>query len=267
MGENINLKTPSGTTLNVLLVGCGKMGGALARRWQELQLCRQLVIVDPVTSASAVPAGFIPQVIVFAIKPQILGDIVKDYQSCAQNGALIVSVVAGKPLSFFATHLGAQSKVVRSMPNTPASIGQGITVACANSNVDTQEKAWASALLSAAGDVLWVDKEALLNPITALSGSGPAYVFLLMEVMTKAGIHIGLDAEMAKKLACKTVTGSAALFDASAGLSAAQLRENVTSPGGTTEAALDILMAKPGLQELFDRAFAAATQRAEELSQ
>jgi len=255
--------------LNVLLVGAGKMGGALAQRWQELQICQRLVIVEPalhIKSFKDIPADFSPQVIVFAVKPQTLPEIVKDYQGFAGQGALCLSIAAGKPVSFFEKYLGTKAKIVRSMPNLPASIGKGITVAYANQNVSAAEKKMASSLLSAVGEVLWVEKEGLLNPVTALSGSGPAYIFLLIETMTKAGMHIGLDPVMAEKLARQTVIGSAALAEASAGISAQQLRENVTSPGGTTQAALEVLMAQSGIQELFDRALAAATKRAEELS-
>ena len=252
--------------MNVLLVGCGRMGGALAQRWQALKICRQLVIVDPVTSSKEIPVGFKPQVIVFAVKPQILGDMIGDYRSFAAEGALVVSIVTGKLVTFFEKHLGAGAKIIRSMPNTPAAIGKGITVATANRNVSAVEKEQAAALLGAVGEVLWVDKESLLDPVTALSGSGPAYVFLLIEAMAKAGIHIGLDPAMAEKLARQTVIGSAALAEASPDVSAAKLRENVTSPNGTTQAALDVLMRSSGLQELFNQALAAAAKRAEELS-
>jgi len=152
------------------------------------------------------------------------------------------------------------------MPNTPASIGEGITVAYANANVSPTQKMQAEALLESVGDALWVENEALLNPVTALSGSGPAYVFLLIEALAKAGQSIGLEPAMAEKLARQTVIGSAALAKASPEVSAAQLRENVTSPGGTTAAALAVLMAEPGLQKLMTQALDAATKRAEELS-
>jgi pyrroline-5-carboxylate reductase len=256
--------------LDVLLVGAGKMGGALAQRWQELNICRRLVIVEPtapqIKSFKDIPAGFIPQVIVFAVKPQTLPETIKDYQGFAGQGALCLSIAAGKPVSFFEQYLGTKARIVRSMPNLPASIGKGITVAYANRNVSATEKEWAASLLGAVGHVLWVEKENFLDPVTALSGSGPAYIFLLIETLTKAGIHIGLTPLMAEKLARQTVIGSAALAEASADISAEQLRQNVTSPGGTTQAALEVLMAQPGLQELFDRALAAATKRAKELS-
>lgn len=249
--------------MNVLLVGAGKMGGALAQRWQAQNICRNLVIVDPtaaIKSVADIPSGFKPDVIVFAVKPQMLAEVAPQYKAYAE--ALAVSIAAGKPLSFFEQFF---AKAVRAMPNTPAAIGQGITVACANKNVSSAEKEQAATLLGAVGDVLWVEKEELLNPVTALSGSGPAYIFLLIETLTKAGIKIGLDAAMAEKLARQTVIGSAALAKEDTS-PAAQLRQNVTSPGGTTEAALKVLMAEPGIQKIFDEALAAATKRAEELS-
>lgn len=255
---------------SVLLVGCGKMGGAMAQRWQEKKICSKLVIVDPASSGIAsvkdVPSTFKPQVIVFAVKPQSLPDMIQDYKIYADQGALFISIAAGKTVSFFEQVLGEKAKIVRSMPNLPASIGQGITAAYANAPVVMQDKAWAETLLKAVGDVVWVEKENLIDPVTALSGSGPAYVFLLIETLTKAGIHIGLDPAMAERLARQTVIGSAALAAENADISAATLRENVTSRGGTTQAALDILMATPGVQDLFDRALTAARQRAEELS-
>ena len=240
------------------------MGGALAQRWQTEHA---LIIVDPISSQiksfKEIPAGFKPQVIVFAVKPQALAETVQDYKAYA--GALFISIAAGKPISFFESQLGTTAKIIRSMPNTPAAIGKGITVACANKNVSAAEKEQAAKLLRAVGEVLWAEKESLLNPVTALSGSGPAYIFLLIETLTKAGLHIGLEENMAEKLARQTVIGSAALAAADPA-SAADLRKNVTSPNGTTEAALKVLMAEPGIQELFNRALNAATVRAEELS-
>jgi pyrroline-5-carboxylate reductase len=261
---------------NVLLVGCGKMGGALLRRWQELGLYKEIYVVEPtpinvlaarqVPDFQHIPAAFKPNVIVFAVKPQVLPDVAKLYKGFAAKGALILSIAAGKPIGFFEKELGKKACIVRSMPNTPAAIGEGITVACANRNVSKPQKAQAAALLGSVGEVLWVENEKLLNPVTALSGSGPAYVFLLIEALTEAGKKIGLDSKMAEKLARQTVIGSAALAKDSASITAKKLRENVTSPGGTTAAALEILMASNGVQPLFDKALTAATKRAEELS-
>ncbi len=261
---------------NVLLVGCGKMGGALLRRWQELGLYKYICIIEPspiavlaakqVPDFKSIPEGFKPSVIVMAEKPQVLGDVTAQYKDFAAKGALLLSIAAGKPISFFEKELGKKSAIVRAMPNTPAAIGEGITVACANASVTDTQKTQATALLAAVGEVLWVKEEKLLNPVTALSGSGPAYVFLMIEVLTEAGKKIGLEPQMAEKLARQTVIGSAALAKESADIPASKLRENVTSPAGTTAAALSVLMGKPGMQEVFDKALKAATKRAEELS-
>lgn len=260
----------------VLLVGCGKMGGALLRRWQEQALYSDIRIIEPhalewledkrVPALAQLPPDFTPEVIVMAVKPQVLPEMIGDYKSYSDKGALLLSIAAGKPVGFFEENLGATAAIVRAMPNTPASIGEGITVAFANSHVTAAQKAEASALLESVGEALWVAEEQLLNPVTALSGSGPAYVFLLIEVLAKAGQSIGLDAALAEKLARQTVIGSAALAKASPETPAAKLRENVTSPNGTTAAALAVLMADPGLQALMTKALEAATKRAEELS-
>jgi len=261
---------------NVLLVGCGKMGGALLRRWQELVLYKDICIIEPspinvlaakqVPDFASMPQDFKPGVIVMAVKPQVLPDMTAQYKDFTDKGAVILSIAAGKPVSFFEKELGKKAAVIRSMPNTPAAIGAGITVAYANKNVTATQKAQATQLLGAVGDVLWVDDEKLLNPVTALSGSGPAYVFLLIEAMAEAGRKLGLSKDMAEKLARQTVIGSALLAQDSSDVTPKKLRENVTSPGGTTAAALAVLMAKPGMQEIFDAALKAASTRAEELS-
>lgn len=262
--------------MNILLVGCGKMGSALLLRWRELQLYKDICVVDPgdlavagfthARSFAGLPQDFSPDIIIFAVKPQILPEVIGDYRALAQK-ALVISIAAGKPVSFFEQHLGDAAKIVRTMPNTPAAIGHGITVACANTHVDALDRETASSLLSAVGEVLWVENESLLDPVTALSGSGPAYVFLLIEAMAAAGVKARLDPVMAEKLARQTVIGSALLAQQSAETPASTLRENVTSPNGTTAAALAVLMAKDGgLQDLFDKAIEAATQRARELS-
>ncbi len=244
------------------------MGGAMARRWQDKNICEKLIIVDPaaslIKSFADIPKNFKPDVMVFAVKPQILPEMIDDYK--AWPDALAVTIAAGKPISFFAERLGAGAKIVRAMPNTPAAIGKGISVAVAGKNVSGAEKDRAAKLLGAVGEVLWAEEESLLNPVTALSGSGPAYVFLLIETMARAGAHMGLDPSMAEKLARQTVIGAAALAENDAATPADVLRQNVTSPGGTTEAALKVLMMDPGMQDLFNRALKAATRRAEDLS-
>jgi pyrroline-5-carboxylate reductase len=178
---------------------------------------------------------------------------------------LVLTIAAGRRVALFEKHLAPKAAVIRAMPNTPAAIGRGITVAYANTNVTPVQRALADDLLSAVGDVLWVDDEALLDPVTAVSGSGPAYVFLLAECLAEAARKVGLDATLADQLARATVTGAAALLQQSE-LSPAQLRENVTSPGGTTAAALDVLRRPDGLQRLLTEAVEAATRRGRDLA-
>lgn len=262
--------------INLLLVGCGKMGQALLDRWIERHLCAQVYVIEPAAIRADVPHvqllgdlpySYKPDVIVFAVKPQVLPDMLGPYKRFADMGTLFLSIAAGKPVPFFEEHLGDTAAIVRAMPNTPAAIGAGMTVACTNAAVSEIQKKQAQVLLSAAGDFLWVDDEKLLDPVTALSGSGPAYVFLLIEAMAAAGEKLGLDPATSARLARQTVIGSAALAQESPDIPASELRENVTSPGGTTAAALSVLMdGNNGLQQLFERALAAAALRAAELS-
>lgn len=254
----------------LILVGAGKMGGALLEGWQQASVADHIYVVDPsspacLASVNDIPVGAVIDAVVFAVKPQVLADVVADYVGHIASGALCVSIAAGKTVSFFENQFGASARIVRSMPNLPASIGRGVTVACANAPVTAADRDMATRLLSAVGKVVWMDDEAMLDPVTALSGSGPAYVFLLIEVLAKAGMRAGLAPDVAETLARETVIGSAALAAESA-LAASTLRENVTSPGGTTAAALKVLMADPGLQDIFDRAIEAATARSRELA-
>ncbi|MFN7113367.1 MAG: pyrroline-5-carboxylate reductase [Alphaproteobacteria bacterium] len=262
--------------MNLLLVGCGKMGQALLARWIDLHLCADIHVIEPAAIDAPVthvhkledlPDSCKPDVIIFAVKPQVLPDMTAAYKKFVPQGAVFISIAAGKPISFFENQLGADAAIVRAMPNTPAAIGQGMTVACANAAVTAAQKKQTEVLLSAVGDFVWVPEEKLLDPVTALSGSGPAYVFLLIEAMAAAAEKIGLEPAMAARLARQTVIGSAALALETPDTSAASLRENVTSPGGTTAAALAVLMrGDGGMQSLFDDALAAAAKRAEELS-
>lgn len=259
----------------VLLVGCGKMGGALLAGWARRRAAADIRVVEPgaptlpktvkhYASAAALPKNFAPRAIVLAVKPQVLAEVLPAYRRFA-GGAVFLSIAAGKTLAFFARHLGPEAAVVRAMPNTPAAIGRGIAGACANPQVAAAQRVLCEKLLAAAGEVVWVDAEAQLDPVTAVSGSGPAYVFLLIECLAEAGIAAGLPAAMAMKLARATVAGAGELAWRSSE-EAAQLRRNVTSPGGTTEAALKILMAEDGLGTLMRRAVAAATARSRELA-
>jgi pyrroline-5-carboxylate reductase len=261
----------------LLLVGCGKMGGAMLDGWLARGLSPSDVLVaEPVEAlrpnkpdlravASTSEIGEAPELVVLAVKPQTMDAVLPDLRRFADDGAVFLSIAAGKTLKYFAGHLGEAAKVVRAMPNTPAAVRRGITVATAAKAVSAAEKKKCQDLLEAVGEALWVDDEALIDPVTALSGSGPAYVFLLVEAMAAAGEKLGLAPEMAMQLARATVAGSGELLRLSSE-PAAQLRVNVTSPGGTTAEALKVLMAADGIQPVFDKALAAASRRSRELA-
>jgi pyrroline-5-carboxylate reductase len=267
-------------TSTLLLVGCGKMGSALLRGWLAQTLADRYYIVEPgpvgdtlrgrrevvvLPAPEALPKEAAPEVILLAVKPQVMAAVLPSYRSFAARGTLFLSIAAGTTLGFFERALGAAA-VVRAMPNTPSAIGRGIAVACANAAVGAAQRAVAERLLAAVGEVAWVEDETLLDPVTAVSGSGPAYVFLLIECLAKAGVAAGLPEALAMQIARATVAGSGALAALSPE-SAAQLREAVTSPGGTTRAALDVLMAADGLEPLLTRAVLAATRRSRELAE
>jgi pyrroline-5-carboxylate reductase len=275
----------SATSPTLVLVGCGKMGGALLAGWVaagRASAAAPAIVVEPstasiaafqgnpavtiVATAAELPVPLSPSVVVFAVKPQGMENVVPAYRRFARPGTVFLSIAAGKTLGFLAGHLGAEAAAVRSMPNTPAAIGRGITVACANTGVTAAQRAQCDALLAAVGEVAWVDDEALLDPVTAVSGSGPAYVFLLAECLEEAGVAAGLPRDLAARLARATVAGSGELLQRSPD-AADQLRRNVTSPNGTTAAALDVLMAgEGGLQTLLTRAVAAASKRSRDLA-
>jgi pyrroline-5-carboxylate reductase len=272
------LSAPSIAAL--LLVGCGKMGGALLSGWLDRGLARRYLVVEPqpqglpaldrpeverLAAPEKIPADFETGVIVLAVKPQVMHEVVPAYRRFAGKGTLFLSIAAGKTLRFFARHLGERAAVIRAMPNTPAAIGRGIAVACPNAAVAPAQRALAERLLAAVGEVGWVEDEALMDAVTAVSGSGPAYVFLLIECLAQAGVAAGLPAELAARLARATVAGSGELARLSEE-SAASLRAAVTSPGGTTRAALDVLMGRNGLDRLIGRAVLAATRRSRELA-
>lgn len=267
-------------TRPLLLIGCGKMGGAMLAGWLESGIAGGgVVVLDPMgatafagrdgvtihTDLATLPADLDPEVVVFAVKPQQMAEAAPFAARYVGPGTVFMSIAAGTTISFFEGHLGGGAAIVRAMPNTPAAIGQGITVACPNANVSDAQMAICSALLGAIGEALSVDDEALIDPVTAVSGSGPAYIFLLIECLAEAGVEAGLPRDLADRLALVTVAGAGQL--ALRGDDApAQLRKNVTSPGGTTQAALEVLMADNGLRQLMTRAVAAATKRGRELA-
>jgi pyrroline-5-carboxylate reductase len=261
----------------IVLAGAGKMGGAMLTGWLARGLdARGLSVIEPH------PAGEIsalvkkgvrlnpsPQdigavaTLVVALKPQTFREAGAMLKSFAGSSTLVVSIMAGTPIASLEEVCGGS--VVRAMPNTPAAIGRGITVAVAAKNVSAAQRAVADALLRATGSVEWVDDENLMDAVTAVSGSGPAYIFLLAEELARAGVEAGLPPDLATKLARETVAGSGELLHRS-DLASATLRQNVTSPGGTTAAALEVLMGPDGMQSLLTRAVAAATRRSKELA-
>ncbi len=265
----------------VLLVGCGKMGGALLGGWLERGVApAALTVVEPrrdmaaraaapgvsvVAEPGALAPELAPAVVVVAVKPQQVDEVLPGYARFVGPGTVFLSIAAGKSIGCYEGHLGAQTAVVRAMPNTPAAVGRGMSVLCANPRVSEAQRRVCTDLLAAVGETAWVDDEALLDPVTAVSGSGPAYVFLLIECLAEAGAEAGLPAELAMRLARATVAGAGDLVR-QASEPAATLRENVTSPGGTTLEALKVLMAPDGLQPLMTRAIAAATRRSRELA-
>ncbi|TCU25399.1 pyrroline-5-carboxylate reductase [Rhizobium azibense] len=216
------------------------------------------------THAPTVPAGMKADVIFLAVKPQVMETVLPPVKSAVGPKTVVVSVAAGKTLAFLEKHLG-KAAMVRAMPNTPAMIGRGVTGAFANPRVSAGQRDRVHALLSVSGPVEWVSAESDIDAVTALSGSGPAYVFYLVECMAEAGRKLGLPADLAMRLARETVAGAGELLHQSPD-DASKLRQNVTSPGGTTAAALSVLMAEKGMQPLFDEALAAARARAEELA-
>jgi pyrroline-5-carboxylate reductase len=206
-----------------------------------------------------------PQVLVLAVKPQIMNEVLGEMAPIAGPLTTVLSIAAGRTVASLATHFPAGTPIVRAMPNLPAEIGRGITVAFPNQHVTPEARGICDALLHAAGEVAWVDDEGLMDAVTAVSGSGPAYVFHLAECLAEAGTAAGLPPELAARLARATISGAGELLHRSA-LLPAQLRENVTSPGGTTAAGLSVLMGEPGLKPLIRDTVAAAARRSRELS-
>ncbi|MBU1175874.1 MAG: pyrroline-5-carboxylate reductase [Alphaproteobacteria bacterium] len=261
----------------VVLVGAGRMGLALARGWLNAGLRPEaLTLCDPAPQDAAtafadeegvvltpVPPREAARVVVLAVKPQVMASVLPTLGTLIGPHTLVVSIAAGIALASLLDGL-ATHRVVRAMPNTPAQIGQGMTGAVAAPGVSSEDLEVAEALLAAAGALLWFDEESRIDLVTAVSGSGPAYVFYLVETLAAAGAAEGLAPEDAMKLARQTVIGAAALMDEDM-TDAATLRQNVTSPNGTTAAALAVLMAPDGLAALMKKAVAAARKRAEEL--
>ncbi|MCW9032995.1 MAG: pyrroline-5-carboxylate reductase [Alphaproteobacteria bacterium] len=265
----------------LLIVGCGKMGSALLDGWlNQGRDPNSIHIVEPTeelavglrsrqtnvyASFEELPDSLSPSVVLLAVKPQVMEAVVKPYKEYKGAGTVFLSIAAGKTIKFFENILGSDAGIVRTMPNTPAAVGRGITVAYANAPVNAEQKEECQTLLEAVGDVAWIGDEDLMDGVVAVSGSGPAYVFYLTEALAAAGVKAGLPEGLAQQLARATVSGAGELqYQSTEEIS--QLRINVTSPGGTTAAALEVLMGEDGLQPVMDRAILAAAQRSKDLA-
>ncbi|MBS8260524.1 pyrroline-5-carboxylate reductase [Roseibium polysiphoniae] len=262
-----------------LLVGAGRMGGAMLSGWMADGVDPSAIVVcDPgpapemlsllethgIRHVTETPADLNPSIVLVAVKPQMMDAVLPGVAPAVRPDTLILSVAAGTPIARFETAFG-QVPVARAMPNTPAMVGRGITAVYPNVAVSSAQKETIASLLGAVGKVVWLENEDQIDQVTAVSGSGPAYVFWLAECLAEAGRELGLPEELARELADATVTGAGELMHQSDDVPST-LRKNVTSPNGTTAAALDVLMAPDGLQPLMTRAVAAAARRARELA-
>jgi pyrroline-5-carboxylate reductase len=268
-------------TAKLVLVGCGHMGGPLLEGWLERGVeARHVAVVEPDPGVAqpltenhgitvydgpeGIPADLDPDAVVLAVKPQIMDEVAPAYRRFAGAHTVFLSIAAGRTLAYFEGHLGDEAVVVRAMPNTPATVRRGVTVACSNARVTSEQQRLCHDLLESVGEVAWIEDESLLDAVTAVSGNGPAYVFLLVECLTAAAIEAGLPEDLAWHLARDTVSGAGELLRRSPHAPGV-LRENVTTPGGTNAAAMEVLMADDGLGALMTRAVANATRRSREL--
>jgi pyrroline-5-carboxylate reductase len=275
MNQTTSLRDIAGT---LVLAGAGKMGSAILDGWVARGLDpAKVVVLEPQPSLQVARhgsqglrlnpnrAGLVADAIIVAVKPQVAAEVLPELAPLVGPRTVVVSIMAGRPLAFLESALAPATAIVRTMPNTPAAIGRGITVAVGNKHVTPAQKELADRLLAATGAIEWITDEGHMDAVTAVSGSGPAYVFLLTEALARAGVAAGLPEALAEKLARLTVAGSGELLN-NMPEDVATLRQNVTSPGGTTAAALAVLMANDGLEPLMTRAVAAATKRSSELA-
>jgi pyrroline-5-carboxylate reductase len=266
-------------TASIILAGAGRMGGALLKGWMRRGI-GPLLVIEPkpspwlrkLANSGSIALHEAPAEVsrraracIVALKPQVLATEATAFREIAQSGTLMISIAVGINTRAMRKAWGRNARIVRAMPNTPGAIGRGISALYAPANINPADRRLAQNLLAALGETLWVDRESLIDSVTAVSGSGPAYVFLLVEVLAEAARAQGIPQSAADKLARATVAGAGALLEAD-DRDAADLRKDVTSPGGTTEAALRVLLAADGLRPLIARAVRAARQRAEELS-
>ncbi len=260
------------------LIGCGKMGSAMMMSWLQDGIISNVSVVDP----SPLPVHLqndprinyypfyntdipSPDILILAVKPQILKEASEKIASNISNSTILLSIAAGQNISTLESIFGSTQPIIRTMPNTPAAIGKGISVSFSNSHVSAKQRNIADALLSTSGESKWIEDESLMDAVTSLSGSGPAYLFHFIEALADAGEKLGLDKDMAISLARQTVIGSAALAENDSNVTASILRQNVTSPGGTTQAALEVLM-DGRFQKILDETLSAAKNRSKELS-
>ncbi|WP_316015243.1 pyrroline-5-carboxylate reductase [Roseobacter sp. HKCCA0434] len=263
----------------LVLLGCGKMGTAMLEGWLSRGISpASVTVIDPYPSArlealqeeglrlnAELPQD--PAICILAVKPQMMSDALPQISDLARGGTIFLSIAAGTPISYFEDMIGRRAVIVRAMPNTPAAVGRGITAIVGNAAAGADALDMADELLRAVGQTVRLDNEGQMDGVTALSGSGPAYVFHMIEAMAAAGAEVGLPAELSMKLARATVGGAGALAE-EADETPDQLRVNVTSKGGTTAAALDVLMnEETGLKQLMARAIRAAADRSKELGQ
>jgi len=264
----------------LLLAGCGRMGGALLAGWRRAGLLEQMEVhaVDPAANVTmpgisfcrameALPASLEPDIILLAVKPQQMAGVVQAYAGRFGGGPLYISIAAGITTATLQGKLGAGPRIIRAMPNLPAFAGGGMTALYASPAVSAGERQAAETLFTAVGQVAWIEAEDLMHAVTALSGSGPAYVFLFLEALVEGGVALGLSPALARRLAEQTVVGTVWLAGADAKNDYAAWRQAVTSPGGTTEAALKVLLAGDGIKSLIINALKNADQRSRELSQ
>ena len=262
----------------ILLVGCGNMGRALVKGWlADGRAIHRIHVIDPSPEAaqaardlgvrsieSPAVANTPVDIVILAVKPQQLETVLPIYRDLADSGTLVLSIAAGKPIEFYEQVLSGTPAIVRGMPNTPAAIGEGMTVLSANAEVTAEQRTLCESLMAAVGDVAWLEDEALMDKVTAISGSGPAYFFYFMEALEHAALDEGLDGETARLLTLETALGAARLAIEST-KSLSELREQVTSPGGTTEAGIQVLD-HAGMSHILKRAVTAARKRSADLA-
>jgi pyrroline-5-carboxylate reductase len=254
----------------LLLVGCGVMGGALKQGWERVKAPFEVTVIDlsysgALATIDAIPENYKPDIIIFAVKPQVLPEILPLYVRFKATGCLFISIAAGISLDTYHKHLGDDEHIIRAMPNLPVTVGQGMAVLVTRSNLSGKHRTLGQSIFESSGKVIWIENEGLMDVVTAVSGSGPAYFFRFIECLAASGIANGLSFEVAMELARQTAIGAGAMLQQTSD-TVADLRKRVTSPGGTTAAALNVLDHAHTLSRLTHTAVKAAIQRGQELA-